>query len=191
MTDIINKRYLKAHREMKAEPDIGLSKNIGLLTPEDVQPYGLFLPDIPSLMPPHGDEKKWTVVKSSTFIACDGTLVDMALQMKTDLASTPRIAKLIFGGPGRETPAACGHDRGYGSPGELYWNIFTHEFVEPDRKWWDEIVFKNGMMLCKTNKIKVHAYYRAVRMFGWAPWGRYRRAAKKNEEGRWHVDLEQ
>jgi len=143
----------------------------------DLQPHGLFIPSIPSLMPPHGDERLWTVTTESWYIASDGTVIHMQIGDKTDLASTPRTAKFIFNGAGRETPIAVVHDEGYSQVNKRRYNIITKEYSIPTQKWWDK-TFKSGCLLCKTNWIKAKVYYRALRMFGWIAWSRYRRKSK-------------
>ena len=146
------------------------------LTPEMVQPYGIFLPTIPMLEPPHADEDLWTVVQESWYVSKDGTVVHMQIGDKTDLASTPRIAKLMFGGAGRETPIAVVHDELYSQAGKRRYNIFTKEYWLPDQKWCD-VVFRDGSLLCKTNLFKAMTFYRALRMFGWIAWRNYRKIA--------------
>lgn len=176
----IDRRYILAHKEMKQELCTSLKQELRELTPHDVMPYGLFMPTIPSLLPPHADEDDWTVTKGSIYIAPDGTVVHITQGDKTDLASTPRIGKLIFGGPGRETPGAVVHDNGYSKVGKERYNIFMQEAWVPPQKWWDQ-TFKDCMYLCKTNRLKIHTYYRMLRMFGFVAWKNYRRKAKKEK----------
>jgi len=174
---LINVKYELAHNEMRAlMPEV--PKELRDITPEDVKPYGIFIPHIPLLYPPHADEDKWTVMTEGWFVACDGTVVHFQVGDKTDLASIGRIVKLLFRFPGRETPAAVGHDEGYSQAGKKRYNIFEKVLWLPPQSWWDEKVFKNGMLLCKTSRIKVCVYYRALRMFGWIAWNHYRRKAK-------------
>ena len=144
------------------------------ITLEELQPYGKFIPFLPRLEPPHGDEKQWTVIEESWYIANDGTVVHLQVGDKTDLASIPRIGKLIFGGAGRETSIAVVHDEGYRQIDHLRYNVLTKKLWIPSQKWWDQM-FRDGALLCKTSKTKTRIIYRMLRMFGWIAWNRYRR----------------
>jgi hypothetical protein len=143
-------------------------KNISELTFADLQPYGVFLTGVPRLIPPI-DDNQWTVVDKIVYVANDGTVCIIEAGTKTDLASTPNLIKLIFGGPGKETIAAVVHDGGYRNPKVARYNILTKEYRIMPKAFWDK-VFDSLMIATKTEKIKQRAFYMAVNYFGWFAW---------------------
>lgn len=148
-----------------------VKKELNEITRDDLGKYGCFINEAPLLEPPAGEDDLWTVKNEIKYIAVDGTLVVIKDGDKTDLASTTRIGKAIFGGPGRETAGAVIHDEGYEYPLMERWNVFSQEWWKPGRDWWDGR-FDDLMAMYSTPPIRKCVYYKMVRMFGWIMWHR-------------------
>ena len=86
----------------------------------------------------------------------------------TDFASVPRVFWSVVGPIGKHTKASVIHD----------W-LYYHN--AGGRKWAD-LVFLEAMEVSGTPWWKRRLCYRAVRLFGWVPWNRYKRnrVAKKD-----------
>lgn len=168
----INKALNLSMMLVKNEHTINIVKKpLSEITKEDVGLYGCFLNEVPVLIPPMGSEPLWTILNDVTYVAPDGTVIEIEAGSKTDLASTPNIVKVIFGGPGKETVGALIHDEGYKHPAQERYNIFLKVLCIPKKSWWDH-VFKLLMKMCCTNKIKVYVFHWAVYLFGWMSWWR-------------------
>jgi len=92
-------------------------------------------------------------------------------------ASIPWIVQPLIPKSGKYNRASVFHDYLYEYGG--FWNERTGEFVKLTQKQCDEIYL--GLMKSRgVNKIIRQAQYRALRLFGWYAWNKYR----KLDEGR-------
>lgn len=103
-----------------------------------------------------------TVSEEVATVGEDGKLYITAREgFSTDFASVPRIFWSVVGPIGKHTKASVIHD----------W-LYFH--TAGSRKWADQ-VFLEAMKVSGTPWWKRRLCYRAVRLFGWAPWRRYKR----------------
>ena len=99
----------------------------------------------------------------------DGRIYITAQQgFSTDFASVPRVFWSVVGPIGKHTKASVVHD-------------WLYHHTAGGRKWADQ-VFLEAMKVSGAGWFKRRLCYRAVRLFGWVPWNRYKRnrVAKKD-----------
>ena len=85
----------------------------------------------------------------------------------TDFASVPRFLWSILPPIGKFSKASVIHD-------------YLYIRQVGSRKWADK-VFREAMLVNKTNKTLVWLYYRGVRAFGWYAWWKWKRYWKKKD----------
>ena len=122
-------------------------------------------------------------VNPLTFIQADGVAVQPDRHFFTDWGSIPKAVQLIPGFDAHDWLAFLFHDSGYQNAG-LYFKapIATgFEFVAMTRLEVDDWMLNGIYAQGATERRERRAHfagpiiYRAVRMFAWAPWDRYRR----------------
>lgn len=118
----------------------------------------------------HLDGQRWRLMESFKYAVGDEyseEIIRVPRGFITDFASIPRLFWTIIGHPtGKYGKAAVIHDYCYFR--KLY-----------SRKRSDEI-FYEAMKVLKVPFVKRWLMYHAVRMFGWLPWGNYRKKFKNN-----------
>ncbi len=125
-----------------------------------------------------GDGKYWTVQEPFRYYMgseASNVCVDIPRGFKTDLASVPRLARLLVPKLGKYNAAAVVHDRLYKqgeytvlSPGVSYPCDIT-------RKKADD-VFNEAMKICGVSPWRRRLIYCGVRVGGWKGWNSHRNA---------------
>lgn len=93
-----------------------------------------------------------------------GECVTVPKGFLTDFASVPRAFWIIFPPDGEYTQAAVLHDYLYYMKGCIKRKVYTR--LECDK------IFLEAMGVLGVPWVTRHSMYRAVRLFGWVPWGK-------------------
>ncbi len=115
----------------------------------------------------------WEVSRSFTYyVGEEGSKekIRVPIHFKTDFASVPRPFWIIIPPDGEYSQAAVLHDYLYYTQGIN--NKYSR--VQSDK------IFLEGMEVLNVSLWKRLVMYRAVRMFGWLPWGRYKKVKDEN-----------
>ena len=95
---------------------------------------------------------------------CRVFLIDVSKGFTTDLASIPRIARLLFPVNDLHRPAAVVHDWLYVRQRMLHRTLDSHCWIKREDA---DLVFYELMLSAGVNRIKAWVMYRAVRVGGW------------------------
>ena len=132
----------------------------------DLYPYGVFPDGVPALYAPFGKFDEWKVQSAFRYIDSDGWCVEVEKHFKTDLASLPRVFRLVFNVNRREAVPAVIHDWGYRNNKVPIHNVLTGEIRPLTRQEWDRM-FSDLMIYSKTAPIRRWLFWRGVQLGGW------------------------
>ena len=149
---------------------------------QELQPRGVFPDGVPKLKPPFGGRKQWLVPETFCYIDRMGNLIIVTKGFLTDLASIPRVLRIVFGVNKRETLGAVLHDFGYRNQCRTVMNIFTSEYSILTKEDWDRIL-NDVMIMAETKPLREKAIYAGIKCFGWIGWyGNKRKQNKADDE---------
>lgn len=120
------------------------------------------------------DGRQWLVTETFTLHLENpaGEYVEVAAGFVTDFASVPRVFWRLFPPTGQYGKAAVIHDRLYVAP-----VVRTLAATRVIARTEADSIFLDAMSALGVSWATRRVLYAAVRIGGWAPWGRYRRVA--------------
>lgn len=105
---------------------------------------------------------RWRLIESLTYLTNAGPAITVPKGFVCDLASIPRVMRLVFTVNGNHREAAIIHDWLYYKKGHVVFSHFTREQCDD--------VFYEAMISSGVNKITAWSMWAGVRLGGWVAW---------------------